>query len=460
MVQPSIEKKVCALCKAEIEGFQYSRNIFSASPRKRNDVIAYLCASCSAAFCSDCTKRNLKLSFYKDGSNVNCPQCWNLFRYGPVYLASELNPEEIQKAIKTCLERLRYGPDKQTKKQAVETLAEMGEAGIEAFFSQINPNTYSATSREALDAIQVILKNNEPVAVKRLEEILAGEEQKNFGLTSRRIMSADLLAQINPTATAKLLGDIVVNEEEPLELRQKSAEVLGNIKDPDSVAQLSHILGEKKWNMGPLVATAAESLGKIGDVRAAEPLLGALKNPNPLTQIKVIEALGNLGDARAIELLRPYLATGQRSVRVAAARTLKKLNWQPSDEKEKAQQLKLIPGEKDRFCFSCDKPVGEAKSCPHCQAELISKPYSPAAAGALSYLFGGLMGGVGLLVITLIGVAFKHQVDITVRMLIFGGLALSSWKGMKVKLSTSKDLAVLKPKQTASTGGESGTTKE
>jgi HEAT repeat protein len=67
---------------------------------------------------------------------------------------------------------------------------------------------------------------------------------------------------------------------------------------------------------------AAEALGRIGDVRAVEPLLIALKES--ITDVRNIsaEALGKIGDARAIEPLITALDDNSWNVRSAAARAL------------------------------------------------------------------------------------------------------------------------------------------
>jgi len=443
-------KSVCVLCQKDIEGFPYSWNICYVSG-KRAEISAYVCASCSLVYCADCKKENKKNYAWGGGDKFHCPKCSNLFGGGLAYLDSELGPKEIQKAIKHFQNLLSFD-DKQVRiigkksiQQAAESLAELGEAGVEALFSHFKPGI-SLFSEVAW----ILLRIDEPRAIIQLEKILAGEGQKGVGERTLCVMSADLLAQIKPAATAKLLSDIVVNEEEPLELRQKSADLLGNIKSMDSVPQLNQVLGAKKWNMAPLVATAAEALGKIGDIRAVDPLITALETANASTAVKIAEALGKLNDPRAIEALKRSLTSSHHSVREASARSLKNLNWQPSEEKDKVLLHRSLSEEKDRFCLSCEKPVGDAKSCPHCHIELMSKPYSPGMASGLGYLFGGLMGGISLLIGRLLGAA---EVPREVQMLIFGVVAIGSWKKMKVRLTTSRDRALLKPKRRVSDGG-------
>lgn len=441
-------KQVCVSCQKEFEGFRYSWRAFIASPRKERELLAYECASCSSAYCFDCRASTFNINFWHGWEQAKCPKCENSFGVGCVYFESDLSPEETQKAIKHLLGQLNYSVDKKAVPRQADALADLGEPGIEALLSQINPGGKNVTPIGFTEAARFLAKTGEPRAIKRFESVLGGDPKSKIVLTSYRVICAEHLAQIDPIGCAKLLGDILVNEKEPMDLRQKSAQLLGMLKRSESVMPLNQVLGDLKSSKAALVATAAEALGNIGDSRSFESLIAALNISNPEAKARVAEALGKLNDPRAVEPLKKSLATGHQGLREATARALKNLNWQPADKKEKLLQEMSLPVEKERFCFSCDKPVGDAKSCPNCQAELLSKPYSPAMASILGYLFGGLMGGIGLLIIIAIKAFFlESDVDMTTRMLVFAIFALGGWKGMKAKLSTPRDLAVLKPKQ-------------
>ncbi len=78
---------------------------------------------------------------------------------------------------------------------------------------------------------------------------------------------------------------------------------------PPAVSQLTEALSpQRPW----LVAyRAAEALGRIGDGRAAGPLLEALRHPNSNVRWSAIRALATVGDARALIELRRVARTDQ-----------------------------------------------------------------------------------------------------------------------------------------------------
>ena len=67
---------------------------------------------------------------------------------------------------------------------------------------------------------------------------------------------------------------------------------------------------------------AAEALGRIGDKRAVEPLIGALRSGDEILSTDAAEALGRIGDRRAIGPLIDSLERGAASGRRAAADAL------------------------------------------------------------------------------------------------------------------------------------------
>ena len=109
----------------------------------------------------------------------------------------------------------------------------------------------------------------------------------------------------------------------------------GNPKERDEAAYHLGELGDKRA-VEPLIAAlkdedidvrceAAEALGFIGDKRAVEHLLPLLKHENPGLRWETAEALGNIGDKRALEPLIALLRDEDSGVRLEAAEALGKM---------------------------------------------------------------------------------------------------------------------------------------
>ena len=92
-----------------------------------------------------------------------------------------------------------------------------------------------------------------------------------------------------------------------------------NVKDPRLVEPLVRQLRSNDWFVRH---SAAESLGRIGDLRAVEPLANALRDDNRIVREEVARVLGEMGDRRAVDALLVAL----RDLNTAeAARALGKL---------------------------------------------------------------------------------------------------------------------------------------
>ena len=74
---------------------------------------------------------------------------------------------------------------------------------------------------------------------------------------------------------------------------------------------------------------AAGALGQIGDPRAVEPLIAALKDEGESVRSSAARALGKIGDPRAVESLSAALKDKKWHVRKPAAGALDRLAWKP-----------------------------------------------------------------------------------------------------------------------------------
>jgi len=137
-----------------------------------------------------------------------------------------------------------------------------------------------------------------------------------------QIVREGVAAVKNDTQMAVLLGKRAVG---PLILALKNqersaAEALGKLGDVRAVEPLILALKDQDQSVR---ASAAEALGKLGDVRAVEPLILTLQDQEHPVVEKAFEALGKLGDVRAFEPL--ILALKVPSVKILALKALGEL---------------------------------------------------------------------------------------------------------------------------------------
>jgi HEAT repeat protein len=83
-------------------------------------------------------------------------------------------------------------------------------------------------------------------------------------------------------------------------------------------------------------ALSAEKLGDLGNKKAVEPLIVALKDYDHNVRREAAKALGRIGDARAIEPLIGTLKDSDRDVCKEAAKALEALKYEPADKKQRA----------------------------------------------------------------------------------------------------------------------------
>ena len=105
-------------------------------------------------------------------------------------------------------------------------------------------------------------------------------------------------------------------------MRKNAAEALGKLGDARAVEAL---IGALKGDEKDVRGEAASALGEIGDARAVEPLIAVLKEGDADMREDAAEALGEIGDAGAVESLIAALEDAEEAVRRAAAKALEQI---------------------------------------------------------------------------------------------------------------------------------------
>ncbi len=117
---------------------------------------------------------------------------------------------------------------------------------------------------------------------------------------------------------------------------------ISKMEENRDVEGLIRILKEEKNNRN----SAALALGDIGDARAVEPLIQALKDKNAGVRRVVADALGKIKDERVIEPLIQALEDRDDDVRFRAAEALTKALEHYDEDTQEAARKAL---EKIRF---------------------------------------------------------------------------------------------------------------
>jgi HEAT repeat protein len=127
------------------------------------------------------------------------------------------------------------------------------------------------------------------------------------------------LAEIGSPAVAALRNEL--QSPDP-RFRAEAANVLGRIRDADSLPLFVVLLADNDTWVRDRAATA---LGKVGAVEAVELLINALNDPEPTVRDSAAWALGEIRDERASAALQDRLDDDNTEVRTRAADALRKL---------------------------------------------------------------------------------------------------------------------------------------
>jgi HEAT repeat protein len=114
----------------------------------------------------------------------------------------------------------------------------------------------------------------------------------------------------------------------------RAAEALGQVGDARAVEPL--IAALKDFIVWDVRKAAAEALGQIGDVRAVDPLIAALNDGAWRVREAAAGVLGQIGDVRAVNSLIAGLKDQERVVREAAFGALDDLGYRPAQDENGA----------------------------------------------------------------------------------------------------------------------------
>jgi hypothetical protein len=136
-----------------------------------------------------------------------------------------------------------------------------------------------------------------------------------------RLMKIEDLADEDPAKALPLLFG-ALNDQDP-RIRASAAETLGEVGDPSAIEALGTALA--KDTDSDVREAAAEALGELGSPNAVQVLRTGLRDADEDVREAVVDALGAIGGPDAERVLRQALADSDEDVRDAAVAALAKL---------------------------------------------------------------------------------------------------------------------------------------
>ena len=192
-----------------------------------------------------------------------------------------------------------------------EVVAEMASAGSILSFDILASAARDESYRVRELALAGLAKMPAPELFSRLDLLLRNNERADL-----RNVAIEVFPRCG-AESARFMATLLKDPDE--EIRLFAAQILGQMKDPDTVENLLKALDDTDENVRH---ASAESLGMIGDARAVGPLVDRL-NDDFWVQYSVVSALGEIADASAVEPLLPLL--GDDMLRQAATEALGKI---------------------------------------------------------------------------------------------------------------------------------------
>lgn len=291
----------------------------------------------------------------------------------------------VRDSTAEALQKLGWNPGKDSTgarylilKQDWDKCAEIGAPAVEPLIQFIQEEPYATVA--TLKAAEALEKIRDPEAVPLLIDALEhrkdevrsaaagalGAMRVTQAIDQLAFLMGDNVSSVGKAAAAALLrigGDPVQQALLPMledtseKRRAQAAHVLEQLgwKPSSQEAEVKFLIGKGDWDgcirlgtpaVAPLAAllqeehdsasaSAAMTLGRIGDPAATDALAAALSDKRSTVSKAAEEALVMLGTP-AIGPVQDLLCSGQRVLRERAADLLDRLGWQPQTDEEKA----------------------------------------------------------------------------------------------------------------------------
>ncbi len=259
----------------------------------------------------------------------------------PRLLAPNIEKLQSKRDVQGLIKALRH-KEPALREAAVLALGNLGGTGaVEPLIQALKDENQKVRTR----AVSALQKSRDPRAVEGLIEAL---DRKDNQLCRR---TAEALVKIGTSAVAPLIAALK-DGTHGYKARSKVASVLGQIGDTRAAEPLIAAL---KHHHPILRQAAAEALGKIGDPRAARPLVEALDHDDAELCFLAAEALQKIGDPRAVEPLIEVLKDGGCDTGWRAASALGKIG----DPRAVDPLIEALDQEEAFLCLTAAEALGK-----------------------------------------------------------------------------------------------------
>jgi HEAT repeat protein len=245
------------------------------------------------------------------------------------YAAQALISNQARDAVPLLLPHANH-PDPSVREKVYELVGELGDSshapilikGLDddSAFARVAAavGLRKVAEKTAIDPLIALLKDPSPHtrgnvaltlgdlgdtrAVRPLIELL----RDDHGYV--RTCAAEALGKLGDTSAVPHLIEALTSAE--LDVQKEGGLVIGIESE-----LLAETLRERQIRVK---ATAARALGDLGDRRAVDPLVGLLRDPEPVIRVESATALGKIGDPRAVtplvNVVEPYYAQAPTEV--------------------------------------------------------------------------------------------------------------------------------------------------
>lgn len=121
------------------------------------------------------------------------------------------------------------------------------------------------------------------------------------------------LSAVRPAIDA--LRQAFYNLEEPLEVRRRALEALGNTLEPDLPQMIERAYADPDERMR---ISAIFAMGRTGEARWAPYVMEALRSPSPAMRYEAVVAAGEIGIQEAVPILERLIEEGDAEIQEAA----------------------------------------------------------------------------------------------------------------------------------------------